>query len=324
MRQLKNHLAAAGIVALVAAPAFADQVFYKTGTTQEICQLTGLPDAADKDGKKFGVVGTDLGYSFLHKGQVYFLFGDTNGRQGTAVDEAVEDTKNPVVNLDSIASFNGTDPNRLCTDLAFVLDPNRPDTYLPPQVALSPVYIDHIGHGTFRIPAAGFSWNDTMYVFFSRSVRRGPVNRPASSQVNPCQVSGRWKDVPVCIRNLHGQIHQLLGGRREQFGYRRVAVRQSRQQRQGPVALRKRPISTECALPCLRPARSRCPQASASVELLQRPERRQSDVGDGQRGGRGVPVQRSRELWAVRRECELHWGNVGRVEPVPAQVADVI
>jgi hypothetical protein len=168
MRQLANHLAAAGIVALVATPAFADQVFYKTGTTQEICPLTGLSDPADRDGKKFGVVGTDLGYSFVHKGQLFFLFGDTNGRQGTAVDPSVEEGPNPVVNLDSIASFNGTDPNRLCTDLAFVLDPNRPGTYLPPQVALSPVYIDHIGHGTFRVPAAGFSWNNTMYVFFSR------------------------------------------------------------------------------------------------------------------------------------------------------------
>ena len=90
MCQLKNRLAAAGIIAVAAWPAFAAQVFYKTGTTQEICPLTGLADAADKDGKKFGVVGTDLGYSFVHKGQLYFLFGDTNGRQGTAVDDLVE------------------------------------------------------------------------------------------------------------------------------------------------------------------------------------------------------------------------------------------
>jgi hypothetical protein len=33
--------------------------------------------------ERFGVIGTDLGYSFEHEGKLYFLFGDTIARGGT-------------------------------------------------------------------------------------------------------------------------------------------------------------------------------------------------------------------------------------------------
>ena len=58
------------------------------GSTTKIEQLIGDLDkqrqtpTANQTVTRYGIEGTDLGYSFEHKGQVLFLFGDTLGRGG--------------------------------------------------------------------------------------------------------------------------------------------------------------------------------------------------------------------------------------------------
>lgn len=58
-------------------------------STQKVEQLVADVDRATKrptlsrTEERFGVIGTDLGYSFDHEGKLYFLFGDTIARGGT-------------------------------------------------------------------------------------------------------------------------------------------------------------------------------------------------------------------------------------------------
>lgn len=82
--------------------------------TRKIVQLTGDIDpetgqvTINPTGKLFKIYGTDLGVSFLHKGKLFFLFGDTNrGRPhaGGLPAEAMpgEDFNEPATDYDSIA-----------------------------------------------------------------------------------------------------------------------------------------------------------------------------------------------------------------------------
>jgi len=79
---------ALGIGISSAAAAQPDELVYVPNSTKKVCQLTGDFDRAigiptlSQTGKHFGVVATDLGSSFDHKGKLYFLFGDTWGQPG--------------------------------------------------------------------------------------------------------------------------------------------------------------------------------------------------------------------------------------------------
>lgn len=59
------------------------------GSTQKVEQLIGDVDRETKrptlsrTEERFGIIGTDLGYSFEHEGKLFFLFGDTIARGGT-------------------------------------------------------------------------------------------------------------------------------------------------------------------------------------------------------------------------------------------------
>src|ERR1700724_2465353 len=80
---------------------------YVSKSTERICQLTGDFDRAanvptlSQTGKRFGVVATDLGSTFEHKGKLYFLFGDTWGRPG---------------DRDVVAWTESTDPAKIMLD----------------------------------------------------------------------------------------------------------------------------------------------------------------------------------------------------------------
>ncbi len=58
-------------------------IAYVPGSSQKICQLTGETDkefgipTASQTESRFGLIGTDNGYSFEHDGKLYFLFGDS-------------------------------------------------------------------------------------------------------------------------------------------------------------------------------------------------------------------------------------------------------
>jgi len=128
-------------------------VQHVTGSTQKICQLTGDNDrqtaqpTLNQTQSRYGVFGTDLGFSFLHDGRLYFLFGDTVGLHGG----------------DSIAYSQDTNPDD-CLDLTFVTGADG--RYLPPKVP-------GISLGAFEVPVGGFSAGGSMsssgmtYVFFT-------------------------------------------------------------------------------------------------------------------------------------------------------------
>ncbi len=139
-----------GTVTSVATPtltAASAAVRHVTGSTQKICQLTGDLDrqtgqpTVNLTGSRYGVYGTDLGFSFLHDGRTWFLFGDTVGLHGG----------------DSIAYTQDGDPED-CLDLTFVTGTDG--RYLPPSVP-------GITLGAFEVPAGGFSADGAMYIFFT-------------------------------------------------------------------------------------------------------------------------------------------------------------
>lgn len=138
---------ASGIVLASATAADPEELVYVPHSTKKVCQLTGDLDRAtgkptrSRTGKRYGVVATDLGSSFDHKGRLYFLFGDTWGRPGAR---------------DALAWTDSTDPEKI------VLDFHRGDDgkWLPPRVP-------GITQGAFEVPSGGISIAGTIYVLFA-------------------------------------------------------------------------------------------------------------------------------------------------------------
>jgi hypothetical protein len=121
---------------------------YVDGSTRKISQLIGDVDRQThqptmrRTVARYQLQGTDLGYSFEHQGKIYFLFGDTLGAQGHA--------------LDSIAVVDGAagaaDPEH-GVRLDFLTA--RAGLYLtvePPGLSM----------GAFEVPTAGLSLNNQM------------------------------------------------------------------------------------------------------------------------------------------------------------------
>src|SRR5216683_47799 len=133
-----------------------DQVMYVQGSSRKVCQLTGEFDrerqqfTVNRTASRFGLAGTDLGFSFEHNRRLYFLFGDTNGA-------ALPNAFRPPAG-DSIAYTEDTDAEP-CPVLHFLVAPDG--FYLSPQT------VPPISLGAFEVPVSGFSANGNMYVFFT-------------------------------------------------------------------------------------------------------------------------------------------------------------
>jgi hypothetical protein len=121
-----------------------DQLAYVPNSTKKVCQLTGDLDRSSgtatlsQTDKRFGVVATDLGSSFEHKGKLYFLFGDTWGRPG---------------DRDVLAWTTSTRPEKIV--LAF--HRAKDNKWLP-------LTVPGIKQGAFEVPSGGISLAGTMYV----------------------------------------------------------------------------------------------------------------------------------------------------------------
>ena len=118
--------------------------------TLKVAQLTGEYDRQAKiltlsqSQSRFGIVGCDLGQSFEHQGQAYFLFGDTN------TDNSIR--QDPSIALDSIGFTSDSDASH-----GIRLDFNRSYTH-----------VEEIDQGIFCVPADGISFGlEQMYVFFT-------------------------------------------------------------------------------------------------------------------------------------------------------------
>jgi hypothetical protein len=123
---------------------------YVDGSTRKIGQLIGDVDkqthqpTLSRTVSRYQLQGTDLGYSFEHQGKIYFLFGDTVGAQGHALDS--------IAQVDSAAG--AVDPEH-GVRLDFLTE--RAGLYLtvqPPGISM----------GAFEVPTAGISVNNQMYV----------------------------------------------------------------------------------------------------------------------------------------------------------------
>src|ERR1700686_1778211 len=85
-------LATIPLVHMAAQVASAPVIRYVAGSTVKVEQLLGEEDkerhqpTRSRTVTRYGLEGTDLGYSFEHDGRAYFLFGDTVGQVGRALD----------------------------------------------------------------------------------------------------------------------------------------------------------------------------------------------------------------------------------------------
>jgi hypothetical protein len=111
-------------------------------------KLEQLIDDVDKERHKdtrgqsfsrYGIMGTDLGYSFEHAGRVTFLFGDTVGRLGAAAD--------------TIAVTDAVDPEA-GVRLDFLTEGDSYLTIRPPGIDM----------GAFEVPVAGIDLGGQTYV----------------------------------------------------------------------------------------------------------------------------------------------------------------
>ncbi len=118
---------------------------YVKGSTTKLEQLIGDWDkhlqvkTANQTQSRFGIIGTDLGASFEHKGRLIFLFGDTMGAGGG----------------DCLAFSESVDPEK---GLRLHFFEDEEDGYLkvrPPGVSM----------GGFEVPAEGISLDDDIYLF---------------------------------------------------------------------------------------------------------------------------------------------------------------
>ena len=128
-------------------PPGSGRVFFVQGSTKRVSQLTGDFDRAlqtptlSQTTKRFGIVGTDLGSSFEHKGDLYFLFGDTIGQPGA---------------LDAIGWTSSRNPEKIVLDF----HRGRGNRWIPPSVP-------GIRQGGLEVPSGGISIEGTMFVVFT-------------------------------------------------------------------------------------------------------------------------------------------------------------
>jgi hypothetical protein len=120
---------------------------YVPGSTRKLCQLTGDLDrqtgrpTLSLTRQRAGVVGTDLGSSFEHKGKLFFLFGDTHGRGG---------------DRDAIAWTDANRPDRI--ELRFLKAGDG---------KWRPLSVPGVRLGAFEVPSHGVSVDGTIYVVFT-------------------------------------------------------------------------------------------------------------------------------------------------------------
>ena len=121
---------------------------YVPGSTIKLQQLLGEEDkechqpTLSRTLTRYGIEGTDLGYSFEHEGRVYFLFGDTVGRLRHA--------------FDTIATTDALDPES-GVRLDFLTVGDDYLTIQPPGISM----------GAFEVPVTGISLGGQMYVAVS-------------------------------------------------------------------------------------------------------------------------------------------------------------
>ena len=139
---------------------------YVPGSTVKIEQLLGEQDkerhqpTRSRTVTRFGLEGTDLGYSFEHDGRAYFLFGDTVGAVGPALDTmATTDARDPEagVRLDFLTVDGPTGGRGAGRSRGAAGGTSRLLTIQPPGVSMR----------AFEVPVSGLDLSGQMYVVVS-------------------------------------------------------------------------------------------------------------------------------------------------------------
>lgn len=144
---IENVQLAAAVVPQVSATS--QTLRYIPRSTTKLEQLIGDEDkerhqsTRSLTNKRYGIQGTDLGYSFEHEGRIYFLFGDTVGRLGQA--------------LDTIASTDVTNPENGVRLDFLTASKSKYLTIQPHRISM----------GAFEVPVMGISLGGQMYVAVS-------------------------------------------------------------------------------------------------------------------------------------------------------------
>ena len=140
------------------------------GSTQKVCQPNGEKDyetgqpTVSQTQTNYGLVGNDLGSSFLHNGKLWILFGDTNPTNiFKGVPNSQTDPPRIAADNDSVASTASTNIGQ-CLKLDFVKD--SIGAYQNP-VVLNAQGTPAITMGTNEVPQAGIDVGGNMYVIFA-------------------------------------------------------------------------------------------------------------------------------------------------------------
>ncbi len=152
---------------LLAAPA--DSILYVPGSTAKVCQFTGQTDkefnqpTVSQTEKRFGLVGTDRGYSFEHNGIIFFLFGDSppsatfNGQPNAQTDTPrVADDNDAIAYCSDIGGAPCVALHFITNQIGAFMNPVVLDAHGKPAVTLR----------TNETPIAGISDAGRMYVLF--------------------------------------------------------------------------------------------------------------------------------------------------------------
>jgi hypothetical protein len=205
MARSKFFVALAFFVAAIAAVRVAAQaptapvMRYVPRSTVKLEQLLGETDkerhqpTLSQTVTRYGIQGTDLGYSFEHDGRAYFLFGDTVGRLDRA--------------LDTIATTDARDPEA-GVRLDFLTVGGDYLTIQPPGISM----------GAFEVPVSGISLDGQMYVVVStnhsadRTTDRSALTKftpPAKFQ--PLRTISQLPDGRFVKMSLHAEPAPIAG-----------------------------------------------------------------------------------------------------------------
>ena len=155
---MKHVLICAALWLPVVATAQSTDPVWVNGSSQKVCQPNGEIDyqttqpTVSQTQTNYGLIGDDLGASFMHDGKLWLLFGDTNPTATfNGKPNAQTDSPRTTADNDAIAYTTGTNVDQ-CLKLDFVRD--SIGAYQNP-VVLNAQGQPAITLGAFEVPIAG-------------------------------------------------------------------------------------------------------------------------------------------------------------------------
>lgn len=191
----------------------ASAIQYVAGSSHKVCQLTGETDrqlnqpTVNQTATRFGLLATDLGYSFEHDGKLFLLFGDSfTSPRFNGMPNLLRDPPRIADDNDAIAYSTDTSIAQ-CLHLDFIHYPNG--------AYKNPVVLDAEGQPAitlraFEVPVAGISDGGKMYVLFATDALP-----PAAANQNQAHFSTR--SVVAVSEDDANTFHSLYDFSKDKF-----------------------------------------------------------------------------------------------------------